>query len=254
MWDAIAPEVTERLAPPNLGYPPLEPVPRGRRVTVADDVAHLLTQLPEAGSFHVVAHSYGGLVALLAAQRMPQRVQSLFLLEPVMFGALAADEGASPEAKAHLAQFLETPAFLDDEAQGGTEPWLTQFIDYWNRPGSWERLPDFMRAHSLAMGWKMFNEVRSVFRDSGTYQSLTPPRVPLTLVIGERSTVGAKEMVRAFAARNSHARVVELPGTGHMAPLTHPAKVNEALAAHLQGVAAPGLQSADGDATAFATR
>lgn len=236
MWDAIPESVVradQRLAPANLGYPPLEPLPRGQQVTVHDDVAHLLKGLPPSGDLHVVAHSYGGLVALKAAKSLGARVKSMFLVEPVMFGAIWQDEDADPDGKKQLAELFQHPWFLSDESKGGTDPWLELFIDYWNRPGSWQRLPDLMKHHNLAMGWKMFCEVRSVFRDSGTYEELAPPKVPVSLVVGERSPLGSREVIRALARRNSHARVVELAGTGHMAPLTHPQKVAEALAQHL---------------------
>lgn len=239
MWDSIPDEVVpsaERLTPANLGYPPLAPLPRGKSVTVHDDVAHLLAQLPAEGRFDFVAHSYGGLVAIKAAQQLGARVRSMFLVEPVMFGAIARDPQADAAAKQQFDEFGATSWFLDDEGKGGTEPWLELFIDYWNRPGSWQRLPELMRHHNLEMGWKMFNEVRSVFRDSGSYEDNALPGAPVTLVVGERSPVGSREVIRALSARTPHARVVQLAGTGHMAPLTHPAKVAEALAAHLQGI------------------
>src|SRR5881392_3809104 len=47
----------------------------------ADDVAELLGD----GS-HLVGHSYGGVVSLLAAARRPDAVRSLALIEPPAFG------------------------------------------------------------------------------------------------------------------------------------------------------------------------
>ncbi|MBL8916131.1 MAG: alpha/beta hydrolase [Archangium sp.] len=238
MWDTIPEDVVaaeRRLTPPNLGYPPLEDLPRGKSITVNDDVKHLLAGLPASGAFHLVGHSYGGLIAIKAAQQLGARVKSMFLIEPVMFGAIARDGDADPDGKKQLDEFLKNRWFLDDERRGGTEEWLEIFIDYWNRPGSWQRLPELMRHHNLSMGWKMFNEVRSVFRDSGSYEdNALPQNVPVTLVVGERSPLGSREVIRALSKRNPQARVVTLHGTGHMAPLTHPAKVAEALAAHLR--------------------
>lgn len=237
MWDTIPDEVvpsSARLSPPNLGYPPLEPIARGTRVGVNEDVTHLLSQVPaDATNLDVVAHSYGGMIALKATRALGARVRSLFLLEPVLFGALARDEAVSSEASTQAREFQSHPWFLTDDEKGGTEPWLELFIDYWNRPGSWQRLPELMRHHNLSMGWKMFNEVRSVFFDAGHFDDYRFPSVPMTLLRGERSPVGSREMVAALARRNPHAQVVELPGTGHMAPLTHPQKVADALAAHL---------------------
>ena len=63
--------------------------------------------------------------------------------------------------------------------------------------------------HSLAMRWKMFQEVRSVFRESGTYEENALPDVPVTLFRGERSPIGSREMIRALSVRHPKARVVE---------------------------------------------
>ncbi|MFO0594678.1 MAG: alpha/beta hydrolase [Myxococcaceae bacterium] len=234
MWDPIeVPAAGERLQPANLGYPPHAPLARGTKFTVGDDVRHLLAGLPPGdGPLDVVAHSYGGLLALKLVPHLGRRVRSLCLFEPVMFGALVADPDRAPEAQGEVDRFLAMPWFVDDEARGGTAEWLEVFIDYWNRPGSWARMPELMKTHSLAMGWKMFVEVRSVFRESGRYEDNALPAVPVTLAYGERSPVGSREVIRALSARHAHAKVVVMPGTGHMAPLTHPSKVAEVLAGH----------------------
>lgn len=233
MWDSIPEELVpaaQRLAPANLGYPPHAPVPRGQAVSLADDVAHLLAQLPAEGPLDVVAHSYGGLLALEALPKLGARVRSMFLWEPVMFGALAKDPSAD---STQVREFTSNPWFLTDQEKGGTEPWLELFIDYWNRPGSWARLPEPMRQHNLRVGWKMFQEVRSVFFSSRTFEAHPLPRVPVTLAMGERSPAGSRETMKALLRHNPHVKLVDVPGTGHMAPLTHPQKLNDALAAHL---------------------
>ena len=64
------------------GYPP-SPEPLGGRQDFeldAADVAALLDDRP-----HLVAHSYGGVSAVLAAIRRPSQIRSLTLLEPALF-------------------------------------------------------------------------------------------------------------------------------------------------------------------------
>jgi len=53
----------------------------------AKDVAALLQ-----GGAHLVGHSYGGVVSLLAAARRPQDVRSLTLIEPPAFGVARGNE------------------------------------------------------------------------------------------------------------------------------------------------------------------
>src|SRR5687767_13499687 len=100
MWAAVPPEAIGGLPaifPANLGYPPHPPVARGERVALTDEVAHLLGHVPAAVErLHVVAHSYGATVALAALPQLRGRLASLFLAEPVLFGALAKDPSTDP--------------------------------------------------------------------------------------------------------------------------------------------------------------
>lgn len=53
----------------------------------ADDVAEVLSEQPS----HLVGHSYGGVVSLLAAAKVPESVRSLTVFEPPAFGLVASD-------------------------------------------------------------------------------------------------------------------------------------------------------------------
>jgi len=63
------------------GYPPNPPLQRIDFDHQADEIATLL----EPGD-HLVGHSYGGVVSLLAAARRPDRLRSLTVNEPPAFG------------------------------------------------------------------------------------------------------------------------------------------------------------------------
>jgi pimeloyl-ACP methyl ester carboxylesterase len=83
-WDGLE-SLSERFTLALLhrrGYPPSPPPPSGRQDFEQDarDIEALLAARP-----HVVAHSYGGVGALLAATAMPAQVRSLTLLEPALF-------------------------------------------------------------------------------------------------------------------------------------------------------------------------
>lgn len=238
MWDSVPEEIvpaSRRVVPTNLGYPPGPAIARGTHFTIADEVEQVWSQLP-ADDLHLVAHSYGGLMAFDLFPRLGPRLKSVVLLEPVLYAALSRDESAEAAALADARSFDKNAWFLADESRGGTEPWLEFFIDYWNRPGSWARMPEALRAQNLAMGWAMFQEVVSVFAEVKGFDERALPNVPVTLVRGERSPAGARGVIAQLAKRNPHARLIELTGTGHMAPLTHPQKVNEALETHFEGL------------------
>ncbi len=69
------------VVPHRTGYPPNPPLDR-----IDFEVqARELVELIEPGT-HVVGHSYGGVVSLLAAALVPDRVRSLTVIEPPAFG------------------------------------------------------------------------------------------------------------------------------------------------------------------------
>lgn len=243
LWDGVPQAVLgggRKLAPANIGHAPHPPLSRGEPSGARADARHVLAQVSdEARDIHVFAHSYGGAIALELVPLLGQRLKSMFLFEPVLFGALASELPADPATAAEVKGLVEHPWFLRDEERGGREEWLEMFVDYWSRPGSWQRMPEEQREYSRRMGWKMFQEVRSCFFDITSFDELPLPNVPVTLVTGERSPRASRAMTAALARRAPWARVVDLPKTGHMAPLTHPALVHEAMAAHVSGLRAP---------------
>ena len=214
--------------------------------TLADEVAHITGALDavaasEAG-VHLVAHSYGGLVALQLAQQLGTRVRSLFLYEPVLFGALLRtteqDVTVDAAARPDVETFAKHPWFLTDDARMGTSEWLETFIDYWNRPGSWARMPEPQRAETEAAAWKMAQEVRGIFTDPADFGAYAHP-APTTLVLGGRTTAASRATTHTLMARAlPHAVLVELPKAGHMGPLTHRAEVHAELAEHFRRLAA----------------
>jgi pimeloyl-ACP methyl ester carboxylesterase len=92
-WSAQKPlaERFEIVAPNRRGFPP---GPEVEQVDFEDEAIWLEPFLTPGT--HLVGHSYGGVIALLAAARRPERVRSLTLVEPPAFGAArgvpAADE------------------------------------------------------------------------------------------------------------------------------------------------------------------
>ena len=59
-------------------------------VTIADQVKDCLTVMRhlDVDQAHVVAHSYGGLIALQLATDVPNRLRSLSLIEPALLGLI----------------------------------------------------------------------------------------------------------------------------------------------------------------------
>lgn len=237
MWANVPEAVfagTSKLTPLHIGYSSKAPLARGTTVSGADEAAKIMTGLPAEGDVHLYGHSYGGVVALHLFAALGARVKSLFLYEPVMFGALMNDGADLPEeAHAEMHRLREgAPWFLDDAERGGGDAWMEVFIDYWNRPGTWRRLPDEQRAWTLGVGWKMYQEVRACFLEVTRFDAFPLSTVPTTIAMGERSPKASRAMAQGLVRANPGVRLVELAGAGHMAPITHAAKVGELMVEH----------------------
>lgn len=243
MWDRITKELTAHghtpLALPNVGYAPAPPLPHGAVCTVEDQLAHLVPRLP-AGPFHLVAHSLGAFLALkllLATQERPElsdvraRVRSLWMWEPVLFGALSA---AVPEDDPYRkADPLAASSWLvTDEARAGTDPWLAPFVGYWNGPGAFDKLPETAKAPMRALGWTMFQEVRATALDTTPFAAYRLD-MPTTLAYGARSPAAARAMVEHLREGRETLVVEAHEGLSHMAPLTRPKDVAASIVAHL---------------------
>lgn len=222
------------IAPDLLGYGESSAWPADAPFELDEDarmVEALLDTLE--GPFDLVGHSYGGLLALRVASRRPAEVRSLALFEPVAFGVLH-----DPRDEVGIADLTSNDrdgTFLDD-ATGGGEAWLERFVDYWNGAGAWRSLPQASRDAFLAVGRKVFLEVRSLLGDrtrADAYRAIVAPALLLT---GSRSPIAAQRVCARLGAALPRAVVRTLDGAGHMGPITHAAAVNNLIAEHLASI------------------
>lgn len=87
-WEAQRP-LAERfrlVVPHRPGYPPNPP----RQGIDFDAQSAAIAELVEPGT-HLVGHSYGGVVSLLVAALIPDRVRTLTVIEPPAFGLVRGD-------------------------------------------------------------------------------------------------------------------------------------------------------------------
>ena len=223
------------LVPDLLGYGRSDPAPRGSDVG-ADDDLDVLDRVTEDvhGPVDVVAHSYGAVLAARLALRAPERVGGLVLVEPVMFAPLRDEGDDADDVRAELARLYDDPLFLDEEF-GGTEPWMQRFFDYWWGAGAWEKLPDPHRRASMRNAWKIFREVKSISASDERFDDFRPRASgrSITLVRGTSTTACARAVITHLAPRLPGASIVEIPGAGHMSPITHGAALAEIVRARL---------------------
>ena len=167
------------------------------------------------------------------ARLRPERVRSLALFEPVAFGVLYSAQDS--EAIADLEREDADGHFFDD-AVGGQEPWMQRFIDWWQGPGAWSQMSESARASFLGVGRKVYQEVRSLTADRTPHTAYTHIEAPTLLMTAERSPLAARRVVEILAEHLPNASLERLEEAGHMAPLTHGHRVNEAITEHLEGL------------------
>ena len=207
--------------------------------TVADEAACFEALLPQEGSVHLVGHSYGAAVALRIAGKHRSRISSMALYEPAIWGTLAALCPGEPAT-------LEIEAVRDDTTRlvegGELEAAAERFIDYWTGAGAWAATPAERRPRVLASVRALPDGWRAAFSEPWSDEGLRALDVPCLLLTGSRSTAAARRALRLLRETLPRTEVIEFEGLGHLGPITHPTRIDEAVEAFIQERSQPWLQ------------
>jgi len=179
------------------------------------------------GPAHLVGHSYGGLIALRAAVITPDRVKSLALYDPVVFGVL--DEQRDRDALTDLSRVR----FGWSVSPAEREAWLEAFANYWNGPNAWQQLQAPVRSEFARVGWVVHEGARSLVADRAPASTYAGLRIPTVLLTGTKSPLAAGRIIERLAEALPNVRTESITGAGHMGPLTHADRVNEIIAAQI---------------------
>ena len=207
------------LAPDLIGYGS-EPWPVGAPFHFRQDVERLAEMLGGRQA-DVVGHSYGGFLALQLALARPELVRRVAVYDPVAFNVLTADErergfvGVKPT--------YELPV---DEA------WLAAFVDWWNGPGAWTKLPEMTRAAFRQVAWKMSQEVATLMADRESNYAAV--RAPVLVLGGGQSPDAERTTVERLARVIPDAQLQMFADLGHMGPIVDAERVNAAIALSLR--------------------
>jgi pimeloyl-ACP methyl ester carboxylesterase len=193
-WEAQRP-LADRytlVVPTRGGYPPNPPLDR----IDFEDQALELAELVEPGD-HLVGHSYGGVVSLLAAARRADALRSLTVIEPPAFGV----------ALGHPA----VVAFLDAIRSASTEPraYLELFLPL---VGSATRLPDPL-PERLELGGRAAIAERPPNEADIPLAALRAASYPKLIISGAHSP--AFDAVCDVLEQELGAERAVVPGAGH---------------------------------------
>ena len=211
------------VAPPLTGYGLSSEWRPGSTVSLAREAALLepWLYLTSEGA-HLVGHSYGAAVALQAALRYPGRVRSVAAYEPVLFNLLAGDPGTRRQAASigALRDAVKRACAAGDFAAAGRV-----FIDYWSGEGAWDRLAsDRQQAVALRMP-KVDAEFDGVLAEPTPLAAYREVRAPVLCLYGSQTRTAARRVAQLLWTTLGRADLMELPGAGHLGPVTHADKV-----------------------------
>jgi non-heme chloroperoxidase len=163
---------------------------------------------------HLIGHSYGAGVVLLAALADPSLVRSMVLIEPA-FGSLlpSASAGLEPE----LASRTEMLAEIGALAQAGRDDEAARRLIDWVQgdAGSFATMPEDVRAalldNAVTAGPTLAHGAPAV-----TCADLREVHTPALVVTGERTRLYYRLIAARTVACLPNARAACLPRAGHM--------------------------------------
>jgi pimeloyl-ACP methyl ester carboxylesterase len=223
---ALAP--THRVIAPDLrGYGQSEATPDSVYEVdeFADDVLETLDALGVAGPVVVGGLSMGGYVALAIAERFPERLRGLMLLDT----RAGAD---TPEAAANRLTAAE-----HIESSGEIGPLLATMLPKLFAPATQADRPEVIDRIAATMRHAPSAVVAATLRGLAARPDRTAllPRiaVPTLVLVGVDDAITPPAEARAMAAALPRATLVEIPAAGHLAPVENPPAANAAIRSFL---------------------
>jgi pimeloyl-ACP methyl ester carboxylesterase len=190
---------------------------------ISQDVLDLdgVIRAVDTGPVHLVGHSYGACVALLYAARHPQRLASVCLHEPPLFGVLAGlPEHAELARRTREAMAQAAVLIAAGEAAQGARLFAEEVA---LAGQSWESVMDAsLRATWVANAGTWLDQSRDPERLALSPELLSASPLPVLLTSGDRSPAAFEPGVARLAAATPHAIRRTITGAGHFPQLTHP--------------------------------
>jgi pimeloyl-ACP methyl ester carboxylesterase len=218
MWTPVINVLKSRfrvLAPDLIGYGRTDAWPPELEFGLEDEV-RLIEPLVAHEPAHVVAHSYGAVVALQLARSGRVPLRSLTLIEPVEFHVLRASDDREAWAEVH--GFGER--YLARIAAGDTETALREFVDFWQGAGAWDAMDETGRAQMRRAAAKLACDFRATFADPGP-DPWSRIRLPVRLLAGDKSPLVIRRLAATLAKRLPAASLQVVAGADHFLPMTH---------------------------------
>jgi pimeloyl-ACP methyl ester carboxylesterase len=223
VWDPLVPLLSERfevVSYDRRGHSDSEqPASQGSVAEDADDLAALIVAL-ELEPAHVVANSFGGLIALNAAARRHDLFQRASLHEPPGFLLLVDDPDAAPVLQQQGESLGGVVAKL---SEGEHEPAARQFVDEVALgPGVWDQLPPETREMFIRNAPTFLDETQEPTALSVDLDAISSFEQPVLLTRGDQSPPLFAKVIERLENALPKAHTEVIPGAGHVPQFTHP--------------------------------
>ena len=200
--------------------------------SINDEVTIIQPLLNDLKSYHLVGHSYGGSVALQLALSYPEKVSSIIVYEPALWGMLTTYWPDDSGAKDLLVLREKTLGLIES---GDIENATKTFVDYWAGDGAWNAQQDIQPLlmkgmRSVASKWKADIGLNV----SPVVLNALADKIPMLILMGSDSAPAASDLMQRLQKELNHASFIELAQLGHMGPVTHPKIVNAEIEAFLK--------------------
>ena len=213
------------------GYGKTPSWPGGAKQSLDDQARLVEAALPaDAEEVYLVGHSLGGSVAMKAAARLRSRAAKLVLLEANPFSLLA--QAGRADAFAEIVKLRDSVKKFG--ARGEWASAAEEFADYWSGAGSWRDMPPERRAAFAQALKPNFFEWDAVMNETTSAEQWAAQLPRNTLMVCDPGTVLPIRELAVILRRSCPAWIYkEVPGAGHMAPLTAPERINPIVDAFL---------------------
>lgn len=189
------------------------------------DLQDRVTEIAETfidGPVHLIGHSFGATVALRLIAKIPERIKSIVLFEPVFVEAALQNQ---PELRAPY--LMQTRAFQQAMAESDKEQATIEFLKMWGDGAPWDVIPPHIRQSMIEKidvvdaGTPSLHQDRHGLLGSSGIQTYTGPAM---LVRGGKSISIMQHVHAALCDMVPQAEDHEIADAGHMVPLTHTAE------------------------------
>lgn len=170
----------------------------------------------------LIAHSYGAYFALQWALRMPGRVKSVALIDPLLVNVMRLPGGEKGFEE------MEEQYWSLTRMRQNVEEATAYFFDHWNAPMKWSLLREESKQELIARFPRVLQEMELGRSDRTSREAYLHVADDWCLIVGSQTrpaAIATAELLSDVIGSEIH----RIEGAGHMPPISHPAATAQIL-------------------------